>query len=1470
MSRLSAVFPLFCSLSVLSLSLHLPAFGQASGNPAGGQLVGTIVGEPDTGPIGGPRTDARFVNVADFGFLPNGDMLVADSGQDRIFRIGPDGIVRLYAGNGRRAPFGENVPAVDTPFPLPGKLAIDGAGNTFVSVAELSAYREAGFIRRIAPNGTVTTVAGNGEKGCPQEGAVATQSPMSSLRSIAASTDGALYFSSSFCGFLYRLDSNGLIHVVAGDLEGQYYQLPRPHSALPANEIPFGLNHVLVVDTAQEPVAVFTNGIVRVNHEGTAMSIATAAGASYVDRQGDANKISFVGLNSAAPLSDGGIVIAFDGRDERQSFRPEIGIIGPNGAYRVLTSKDGFAGTPRLYFNDVSLRPKLVRADPQGNLYFLHEDLGIIFHLPATGAPVIHAGNFPRPSEYSLTAVPPVFRGFIQAGPAADAQGNLYFAAANKLFRMAPGGAITHIAGSGASGSGASTGSPDGTPPLEANLSFSGHLGIDGQANLYWWDGRELFRRLSPQGALTTALGGGAGFGFVEGQRATDLGFQHNRPTLIGVSSIGEVFYWWPKNSQNPNPSIWKVGVDGILTRIAGASSIAGSPTDGAPARNVYLYGDYSFSVSPDGSVYFAPRLGARLPIYRIDPQGILHVVAGGDNHATVSDGKPTAGASSWVASTFRAESDSRLLLSASILGHLARYNAGANVEILRDADAGYARRDGGFLKDDRWLQATQFTMLPDGGFAWVETHRESRVLRRSFPIPAVCKGQYSPGLTEHTAGGAGGRLTLPLATGASCPWTAGVSSNWLEITGPRFGMGPVNLEVRYKPNPSPLPRMASVWIAGSEVLIRQQPSSAQDLLYVTPSSAEIPAGGGSVEVSVIASPALPWAVALPSQVPVQVEGNSAGVGSATFRLRVEPLPAGVAERTAWVGVNARTILLRQRAALQPVPVTIRSTSANDTATVDLIERPLPYTAHWLPGTNHHVRFAAYRKVTERTVSQLTKLGGAPGISAIALRTPALASSLMAEYRTLHFAEIRYETGVRPAVFEFVFEYLGEPVPEEFRPASPDDTFQWAWFPAGSTVGVFATEGNGYVFNGFSGALQGMTNPALLHVTAPVAVTVKRKGANTPASPYLLSPFAPFRFYGESRAANPWPVAVTGTSEPAPEPTLFLSRGIRVGEPDWLSIRRPNATPPFTLEYQVLPDAAATVITPDSSFRRATLYFHRPGYTTAFHAIEATLDRSASNSFPWVGAITDAGGFRQFPEPINTTLPAFAPGMIVSLFGSDFATGTASATSLPLPMELAGTRVELQAHAVASPVIAPLFYVSPTQINFQIPPDATPGPRSIRVIRGNTESTGMGRIVIASRSPSLFSADSSGNGAAAGSFVRVLPDQTQQRGELSRCLSGQCTVNRVAFGGTQNQLFLEIYGTGFHDPGLPGNLHVYLGGREVPVEFAGPHAKFVGLDQLNIKVPSDVQRNADLDLYLWVRNGDGPWMASNRLTVRFE
>lgn len=61
------------------------------------------------------------------------------------------------------------------------------------------------------------------------------------------------------------------------------------------------------------------------------------------------------------------------------------------------------------------------------------------------------------------------------------------------------------------------------------------------------------------------------------------------------------------------------------------------------------------------------------------------------------------------------------------------------------------------------------------------------------------------------------------------------------------------------------------------------------------------------------------------------------------------------------------------------------------------------------------------------------------------------------------------------------------------------------------------------------------------------------------------------------------------------------------------------------------------------------------------------------------------------------------PGALVALFGSNLASGTTSAQSLPLPTDLLGTKVMVQDPSMPNPIIAPLYFVSPGQVNFQIP-----------------------------------------------------------------------------------------------------------------------------------------------------------------------
>jgi uncharacterized protein (TIGR03437 family) len=64
---------------------------------------------------------------------------------------------------------------------------------------------------------------------------------------------------------------------------------------------------------------------------------------------------------------------------------------------------------------------------------------------------------------------------------------------------------------------------------------------------------------------------------------------------------------------------------------------------------------------------------------------------------------------------------------------------------------------------------------------------------------------------------------------------------------------------------------------------------------------------------------------------------------------------------------------------------------------------------------------------------------------------------------------------------------------------------------------------------------------------------------------------------------------------------------------------------------------------------------------------------------------------------------ALCPGALASIFGSNLASGTGVAQSLPLPTNLLGTKALVQDPSMANAIIAPLYFVSPGQINFQIP-----------------------------------------------------------------------------------------------------------------------------------------------------------------------
>ena len=85
---------------------------------------------------------------------PDGSLFVSDGEGDRIRRIGPDGVISTYAGTGEGGFGGDGGPAVEAQLDGPFSLALDSAGNLFV------ADGNNGRVRRIDSAGAITTVAG--------------------------------------------------------------------------------------------------------------------------------------------------------------------------------------------------------------------------------------------------------------------------------------------------------------------------------------------------------------------------------------------------------------------------------------------------------------------------------------------------------------------------------------------------------------------------------------------------------------------------------------------------------------------------------------------------------------------------------------------------------------------------------------------------------------------------------------------------------------------------------------------------------------------------------------------------------------------------------------------------------------------------------------------------------------------------------------------------------------------------------------------------------------------------------------------------------------------------------------------------------------------------------------------------------------------------------------------------------------
>ncbi len=638
---------------------------------ASAQIITTVAGTDWSFPTG----SLAAVN-APLGQLPGvavdtaGNVFVADESDNIVVRISVNGTLNIVAGNGISGFSGDGGPATSASLSTPYGVAVDSAGNLYIA----DQYNQR--IRKVS-NGTITTVAGNGNQGFSGDGGPATSASLSLPSGVAVDSAGDLYVVDTYNQRIRKI-SNGTITMVAGAGNAGFSGDGGPATSAQFNFYIAGAiavdsaGNLYIGDTANERVRKVSNG-----------TITTVAGNGSSFLSGDGGPATSAQINypvGVAVDAAGNLYIADYGNERiRKVTNGTITTVAGNGI-RGFAGDGGPATSASLYF------PGGVAVDAAGNLYIADSynqrirkvSGGTIVTFagnanyqfsgdggPATsaslndpfGVAVDSAGNIyigdqnnnriRKVSNGTITTVAgngnPAFSGdggpasaaslYMPEGVVVDPDGNLYIADSfNSRVRKLSNGTITTAAGGGSPPDGIG----DGGPATSAEISFPTGVALDLAGNLYVVDLFGSRVRKVSNGTISTVAGNGT-LGFSgDGGPATSASL--NRPTGVAVDSAGNIYI-----ADYYNNRIREVS-NGIITTIAGSGAVefgnGGFSGDGGPATAATLNLPYGVAVDSAGNIFIADSGNG---LIRKVSNGIITTVAGGG--FDLGDGGPATSA---------------------------------------------------------------------------------------------------------------------------------------------------------------------------------------------------------------------------------------------------------------------------------------------------------------------------------------------------------------------------------------------------------------------------------------------------------------------------------------------------------------------------------------------------------------------------------------------------------------------------------------------------------------------------------------------------------------------------------------------------------------------------------------------------------------------------------------------------------
>ena len=618
-------------------------------------VITTVAGAGSTGESGGgfggdggPATAAQLNRPTGVALDGAGNLYIADLRNDRIRKVDSAGVISTVAGDGTGGYRGDGGPATAAQLNRPTGVALDGAGNLYIT------DRVNHRIRKVDAAGVISTVAGAGRGGYRGDGGPAVAAQLNYPTGVALDGAGNLYIADWGNDRIRKVDSAGVISTVAGGGSGGD---GGPATAallnLPGDVALDGAGNLYIADT-------LNNRIRKVDAAGVISTVAGDGTRGYGGDGGPATAAQLTFPYGVAPDGSGNLYIV-DSSNQRIRKVDAAGVITTvaGDGTRGYGGDGGPATAALLNF------PGGVALDGAGNLYIADSSNDRIRKVDAAGVISTVAGDGTYgfggdggPATAAQLNLP--------GGVALDGAGNLYIADLlnHRIRKVDAAGVISTVAGDGPTGEDEGGFGGDGGPAVAARLNYPGDVAPDGAGNLYIADRfNHRIRKVDAAGVISTVAGDGptgedeGGFG---GDGGPATAAQLNSPRSVALDGAGNLYIADYENHRirrltpaaMPTPSISAGGVvlasgTPLVNRISPNALISVFGQEFAGTRTLNPVIDADGGIAANLAATCLQIGGKRAPLFVVTPGQINaqvpHDLAPGEAALTVTRGCATA-----------------------------------------------------------------------------------------------------------------------------------------------------------------------------------------------------------------------------------------------------------------------------------------------------------------------------------------------------------------------------------------------------------------------------------------------------------------------------------------------------------------------------------------------------------------------------------------------------------------------------------------------------------------------------------------------------------------------------------------------------------------------------------------------------------------------------------------------------------